>query len=286
MNNNQQSLQIRDKAFVWGEKTYLMAVLNVTPDSFSDGGKFNTLDKALKQAEHLIAYGADILDIGGQSTRPGAEIIPLEVELERVIPVIKAVREVIDIPISIDTTRAEVAKEAVAVGADIINDISGGTYDENMFSTTAKLDVPIMLMHIRGTPKTMQQQTNYQDLIGEIIAFLKQQIDLAVAVGIKESQIIIDPGIGFAKTHQQNLEILRKLKAFKQLNTPLLVGSSRKRFIGEIIGKDNPQDRVWGTAATCCAAIAAGADILRIHDLPEMYDVSRVADAIWRNHTI
>ena len=266
----------------WGKRTYLMGVLNVTPDSFSDGGQFTTVLTALEQAEKLIAAGADILDIGGQSTRPGATVITLDEELKRTIPVIEAIRDRFPITISIDTTRATVARAAVEAGADWVNDISGGTFDKQMFVTVAQLAVPLVLMHIRGTPQTMQQLTDYQDLIPEICQFLTQQVEQAMAAGVKRSQLIIDPGIGFAKTYKQNLILLRQLPAFHSLNLPILVGPSRKSFIGHILQQDDPKQRVWGTAAACCAAIAGGADILRVHDVEQMRDVCLVADAIWR----
>lgn len=265
-----------------------MGVLNVTPDSFSDGGQFDTLERAVAQARHLVHNGTDILDIGGQSTRPGAGSISREDELNRVIPVIEAIRTDADdrlrqAVISIDTTRSSVARAAVRAGADMVNDISGGTYDLAMLSAVADLGVPITLMHLRGTPATMQQQTDYQDLIGEIYEFLERRIEDAVAVGVKPSKIAIDPGIGFAKTSAQNVELLRHLGKLRELGAPILVGPSRKSFIGWILDQPDPQKRVWGTAAACCAAIAGGADILRVHDGAEMYDVCRVADAVWRS---
>jgi dihydropteroate synthase len=260
-----------------------MGVLNVTPDSFSDGGDFNTIETAIVQAKKLVAEGTDIIDIGGQSTRPGAEQISLEEELNRVIPVIKALREEISLPISIDTTKASVAQAAVAAGADMVNDISGGTYDANMLPVVAQLGVPIILMHMRGTPQTMLQLTDYQDFIGEIYQFFAERIEQAIQAGISRSHLIIDPGIGFAKNYEQNLELLRRLSDFQSLNVPILVGSSRKSFIGRILNQNDPKLRVWGTAATCCAAIAGSADLLRVHDVAEMYDVCRVADAIWRS---
>ncbi|MGI0486965.1 dihydropteroate synthase [Pantanalinema rosaneae CENA516] len=274
--------QIRNSTLVWGQRTYLMGVLNVTPDSFSDGGQFNTLETALKQARSLITAGADLLDIGGQSTRPQADEISLEAELSRVIPIIQAVRQESDIPISIDTTRAAVATAAIAAGADVVNDISGGSFDPEMFPTVAKLGVPVILMHIRGTPKTMQQLTDYRDLMGEITEFLQHQVEQAIACGVDPSRIAIDPGIGFAKTYEQNLEILRRLAEFRMLHCPILVGVSRKSFIGHILNQPDPQQRVWGTAAACSAAIAGGADILRVHDVQAMRDVCQVTDAIWR----
>ncbi len=279
--------KIRDRTLTWGSRTYLMGVLNVTPDSFSDGGQFNTVERAVAQARHLVHHGTDILDIGGQSTRPGAESISRTEELERVIPVIEAIRRDDDDTlgqaiISVDTTRSSVARAAVKAGADIVNDISAGTYDKAMLSTVADLGVPIMIMHLRGTPITMQQRTDYHDLVGEIHEFLQYQIEAAIAVGVKPSKIAVDPGLGFAKTSAQSLELLRQLSRFRDLGLPLLVGPSRKSFIGWILDQPDPQQRVWGTAAACCAAIAGGADIIRVHDGAEMHDVCRVADAVWR----
>ncbi|GAB4533599.1 MAG: dihydropteroate synthase [Pleurocapsa sp.] len=276
------TIQIRNHSFDWGKKTYLMGILNVTPDSFSDGGEFNNIEAALTQANQMIQNGVNIIDIGGESTRPHAEAVSLTEELNRVIPVIKKLRTYTSIPISIDTTKAAVAELAIEAGADIINDISGGTFDLDMLSTAAKLNVPIILMHIRGKPQNMQQLTDYQDVVAAVYQFLETQINVAIAHGIKQENIIIDPGIGFAKNHQQNIELLQRLAEFKNLNSPLLIGVSRKSFIGHLLNKDNPTDRVWGTAAACCSAIASGADIIRVHDVPQMYDVCRVADAIWR----
>ena len=287
MTNNPAQITLRNKVLEWGKRTYLMGVLNVTPDSFSDGGDFNTLESALAQAENMVKFGVDIIDIGGQSTRPGAASISLAEEIARVIPVVQMLRQKADIfssvPISVDTTRAQVASAAVEAGADIINDISGATFDSKMLSTVAKLAVPIILMHIRGTPQTMQKLTDYRDLIGEICEFLESRIAAAVAAGIDKSQIIIDPGIGFAKTYSQNLEILRELPKFRFLDCPILVGVSRKSFIGQILNQPEAKQRIWGTAAACTSAIANSADILRIHDVKEMHDVCLVADAIFRN---
>ena len=286
MTNNPAQITIRNQSFEWGKRTYLMGVLNITPDSFSDGGDFNTIESALAQAENMVKSGVDIIDIGGQSTRPGAAEISLAEEIDRVIPVIQMLRQKAEIfgsiPISVDTTRADVASSAVAAGADIINDISGATFDPEMLSTVAKLAVPIVLMHLRGTPQTMQKLTDYRDLIGEIGEFLESRIAAAVAAGIDKSQIVIDPGIGFAKTYSQNLEILRELPKFRSLNCPILVGVSRKSFIGQILNQPLAKQRVWGTAAACTGAIANSADILRVHDVREMHDVCQVADAIFR----
>ena len=282
-------ITIRNKAFEWGKRTYLMGVLNVTPDSFSDGGDFCTRESALAQAENMVKSGVDIIDIGGQSTRPGAAEISLEEESDRVIPVVKILRQKAEIfgsvPISVDTTRSQVAKAAVEAGADLINDISGATFDSEMLSTVAQLKVPIILMHIRGTPQTMQKLTDYRDLIGEIREFLESRIAAAVAAGIDKSHIILDPGIGFAKNYSQNLEILQQLAKFRGLDCPILVGVSRKSFIGHILNQPLAKQRIWGTAAACTGAIANSADILRVHDVREMYDVCLVADAIFRNQS-
>ncbi|MBD2664124.1 dihydropteroate synthase [Richelia sinica FACHB-800] len=278
-----QNLTVRGRCFVWGQRTYIMGILNVTPDSFSDGGEFYTTSAALAQVREMVASGVDIIDVGGQSTRPGAEQISLGSELERVVPIVQSIRQEFDIPISVDTTRATVARAAVESGADIVNDISGGTFDPEMLTTVADLHVPIVLMHIRGNPQTMQKHTDYQDLIGEIYSFLAQQIAAAKVAGIDENQIIIDPGIGFAKNYEQNLEILRNLPSFRHLKCPILMGLSRKSFIGKILNQPDPKGRVWGTAAACSAAIGYGADILRVHDVREMRDVSLVADAIYRH---
>ncbi len=273
---------LRNRSFAWGTRTYLMGILNVTPDSFSDGGQFNSQSTALSQAHHLVEAGIDILDIGGQSTRPQALEIAEGEELDRVIPVIQAIRSELDIPISVDTTRASVAAAAIASGADLVNDVSGGIHDPIMLSTVANLNVPIILMHRRGTPQTMQQFTDYENLIQDIIDFLQQQIDAAQAAGIPKDFLAIDPGIGFAKTGLQNLALLRQIPQFQTLGCPILVGPSRKSFIGQILDQPDPQQRVWGTAAACCAAIQGGADILRIHDGAAMKEVCQVADAIWR----
>ena len=277
------TLTIRDRIFHWGERTYLMGILNVTPDSFSDGGEFNNRETALAQARDMIANGVDLIDIGGESTRPHAESVTVEEELKRVIPVIEQLRQESSIPISIDTTKAIVAQKAIAAGADLVNDISGATFDDQMLVTVAQLKVPLILMHLRGNPKTMQSLTDYQDVVAEVIKFLNVQVTKATASGIVKDKIIIDPGIGFAKTAEQSLELLQRLGEFKTLELPILVGVSRKSFMRPILHQNDPKERVWGTAAACYGAIVRGADILRVHDVTEMYDVCRVADAIERS---
>ncbi|MEO0925889.1 MAG: dihydropteroate synthase [Cyanobacteria bacterium J06643_13] len=280
-NRDRQSLQ--GDLFKWGKKTYLMGILNVTPDSFSDGGEFADLESATAQAQEMIAHGVDIIDIGGESTRPQAEAVSTELELQRVIPVIERLRQESPIPISIDTTKAVVAEQAIAAGANLVNDISGGTFDQAMLPTVAKLDVPIILMHIRGNPQTMQSLTDYQDVVAEVKEFLTTQVDKAITCGIDRTKIIIDPGIGFAKQAEQSLELLQRLSELQSLELPMLVGVSRKSFMRPILQQEDPKKRIWGTAAACYSAIARGADILRVHDVAQMYDVCRVADAIERN---
>ncbi|BFM38075.1 dihydropteroate synthase [Synechocystis sp. LKSZ1] len=269
--------------FPWGQRTYVMGILNTTPDSFSDGGQFNTLESALKQAQVMVQAGADMIDIGGQSTRPGAATISLAEELDRTIPVIQALRSHGSVPISIDTTRAAVAEAAVMAGANWVNDVSGGTFDPAMLATVARLQVPLVLMHLRGTPQTMQQLTDYDDLVSEIKQALLQQVQQALALGIRPENLILDPGLGFAKTAAQNITLLKHLPELRDLGFPLLVGPSRKSFIGKLLEQPDPQQRHWGTAAACCRAIAGGADILRVHDVAEMVQVCRVADALWRD---
>ncbi|MBP0000913.1 MAG: dihydropteroate synthase [Cyanobacteria bacterium SID2] len=275
-------LTIRDRAFEWGTRTYMMGVLNVTPDSFSDGGEFDNFEVAIERSRQMERDGADILDIGGQSTRPGAEEVSVSEEIDRVVPVIEAIRKNSSIPISIDTYRAAVAKAALDAGADLVNDVTGGTVDAEMLPLVGERGVAVVLMHMRGTPKTMQKLTDYEDLVGEICDCLQRHVTAATACGVALDRIILDPGIGFAKTYDQNIELLRRLPELRELGYPLLVGVSRKSFIGKILDRENPKDRVWGTAAACSAAIDRSADILRVHDVSQMCDVAKVADAIFR----
>ncbi|RLN49012.1 hypothetical protein BBJ28_00015296, partial [Nothophytophthora sp. Chile5] len=274
------------KAAPWplGQKTLVMGIVNVTPDSFSDGAELATASAAVQKALEMERNGVDIVDIGGESTRPGAEPVTEEEELRRVLPVIRGIREQSAMAISIDTTKAEVARQAVAAGANIVNDVSAGLKDPEMLSAVAKLRVPIVLMHMRGTPQTMTGLKEYTDVVEEVGAVLNERAAAAEAAGIFRWNVILDPGIGFAKARVLNLQLLRQLSRVKQNchGLPLLVGSSRKGFIGEICGRPEPKDRAWGTAATCCAAIAQGADILRVHDGAEMVDVAKMSDAIWR----
>jgi dihydropteroate synthase len=269
----------------WGQKTQVMGILNVTPDSFSDGGLFDSLAGALAQATAMVHQGADVLDIGGESTRPGSQPVSEAEELKRVLPVIRALRAkpLFDkTPISVDTMKATVARAAIESGADFVNDVSGGMADPEMLAVVADLGCPIVLMHMRGTPNTMQQMTEYGDVVAEVRDRLAELVNQAVAAGVSRDVIAIDPGIGFAKTAMQNLPLLRELRSFQTLGCPVLVGVSRKSFLGKILDRPDPKDRLWGTAAACTVAIAGGADILRVHDVAEMADVRSVADAIYR----
>jgi dihydropteroate synthase len=270
---------------VWGEKTQVMGILNVTPDSFSDGGLFDSLGGAIAQAVSMVEQGADILDIGGESTRPGSQAVAEGEELQRVLPVIRALRTMPlfdKTPISVDTMKATVARAAIEAGADFVNDVSGGVADPQMLYVVASLGCPIALMHMRGTPNTMQQMTEYGDVVAEVRDRLEELVNRALAAGVSRDRIAIDPGIGFAKTAMQNLPLLRELRSFQSLGCPVLVGVSRKSFIGAILDRPDPKERLWGTAAACTVAIAGGADILRVHDVAEMADVRSIADAIYR----
>lgn len=273
---------VRSRTWQWGDRTIVMGVLNVTPDSFSDGGRYDTRERALQQARHLIAAGADLIDIGGESSRPGADAVSVEEELRRVIPAIEVIRAESDIPISIDTTKAGVLEKAVVAGADILNDISAGQFDPQMLATAARLDVPVMLMHLQGTPRTMQRSPAYRDVIDDIYAHLEDRIAAAIQQGIQRSKIAIDFGIGFGKSVEHNLILLDNCVQFRSLGCPLVVGASRKSFIGILLERAGPEERVWGTGAACSAAIAKGADCVRVHDLPQMIDICQVTDAIVR----
>ena len=273
---------IRDRQFVWGDRTYLMGILNVTPDSFSDGGQFIAKESALKQVEQMLPY-IDILDIGGESTRPDAAPVNADQECDRILPIIEAVREACpNLPISVDTVKASVAKQAISAGADMVNDVSAGRFDPDMLPTVGKLQVPIFLMHMQGEPRTMQLNPQYRDVVQDIKRFLTDAISVAKACGITENLIAIDPGIGFGKTLEHNLELIKNLSAFKTIKAPLLLGASRKSFIGKLCDRPNPSDRLLGTIAACNAGIAGGADILRVHDPKEIAETCQVSDAIFR----
>jgi dihydropteroate synthase len=262
-----------------GNRTHIMGVLNVTPDSFSDGGLYIQRDKAIEQGIAMAHEGADIIDIGGESTRPYSETVPCDKEIARVIPVIEALSKDIKIPISIDTCKAKVAVEALKAGASMINDISALRFDPEMASVVAEAGVPVILMHMQGTPGDMQKNPTYDNLIQEILDFFRNAIERAVKAGIRKDLIIIDPGIGFGKTFHHNLEIIKELKQFSSLERPILLGTSRKAFIGHIL-QNEPDERDTGTMATVSAGVLNGAHIVRVHDVKRTLETVKIIDAI------
>ena len=261
------------------KNTLVMGILNVTPDSFSDGGKYLNIDDAVSHALLMEEEGADIIDIGGESTRPGSDKISIKEEVNRIYPVIKGIREKSDITISIDTYKSEVAQVALSVGADLINDISGMTFDHKMIEILKENNVPIIIMHIKGTPKNMQDNPRYSDVIREIISFFYEQTQKAINFGIEPKKIIIDPGIGFGKSINDNYRILNLLSEFSKLGYPVLVGPSRKSFIGETLNLPLNK-RLEGTIASVTAAIINGASIVRVHDVKEVKRAVDVTDRI------
>lgn len=276
-------LRLPRRTLVLGERTLVMGVLNVTPDSFSDGGKFFTASAAVKRAMELENAGADILDIGGESTRPGSAGISAEEELRRVLPVLKRLCGRLKIPISIDTQKAAVAEAAVRAGAEIINDVSALRMEPELASVARRHELPLILMHMRGAPRTMQKLPFARDVMRDVVDGLRAAVQRARKAGIAKSQIILDPGIGFGKSYEQNCELLARLPELARLGFPLLLGTSRKTFIGAILGNEKPlpaEKRLWGTAATVTASILGGAHIVRVHDVAEMVQVARIADAI------
>ncbi|MGB3081571.1 MAG: dihydropteroate synthase [Candidatus Omnitrophota bacterium] len=265
---------IKDK-----KRTCIMGVINATPDSFSDGGRYAEPRLAAERAREMAEAGAEIIDIGGESSRPGTESVSLDEELGRVLPVIKAIRQVTDIALSVDTYKSEVARQALEEGASIVNDITALRQDPEMARTIAGFDAGVVLMHMKGSPRTMQEAPSYEDVVGEIIEHLSESIKIAQDAGIDPEKIIVDPGIGFGKKLEHNLAILKNLSQLKKLEKPILVGTSRKSFIGELTGKE-AGGRIFGTAASVAAAVMNGASIIRVHDVDQMKDVMRVVDAI------
>jgi dihydropteroate synthase len=275
----------------WGQRTFVMGVLNLTPDSFSDGGRFDRPEAALRQAGRMAAQGADLLDLGGQSTRPGAAEIGADEEIARMLPALRLIleqRAAWDAPplLSIDTFHAPVAAAALAAGADWINDVSGGRRDPDLLAVVAAAGCPYVLMHSRGDSRSMEGLARYGDVVGEVRQELLRATDRALAAGIRPERIVWDPGLGFAKTTAHNLALLRGLATLRSEGFPLLVGPSRKRFIGEVLGEPRPRARLWGTAAVCSQAIAAGADILRVHDVGPIVQVARMGDALVRQQSL
>ena len=262
-------------------RTHVMGVINVTPDSFSDGGQFFEKERAIEQALQLASDGADLIDIGGESTRPYSKGISADEEMSRVIPVIEALKKELGVPISIDTLKAQVAREALRWGASMVNDISALRFDPEMASVVAETGVPVILMHMKGTPADMQVNPTYDDVAAEIIGFLRKAMDQAVSRGVRRDRIIVDPGIGFGKTADHNLEIIRGLGRFQCLEAPILVGSSRKAFIGRILEK-KAHERDTGTMATVAAAVMNGAHLVRVHNVKQAVETVKVIDAIKR----
>jgi len=267
-----------------GKRTLVMGVLNVTPDSFSDGGKFFDPERAIEQALAMERAGAHLLDIGGESTRPGSAGVSAKEELARVLPVLRALRGRLKIPVSIDTQKSDVAEAALDAGAQIINDISGLKSDPRIAEVAARRRVPLILMHMRGEPRTMQTRGFARDVMKDVTQGLRKSVGIARKAGVGKSQVILDPGIGFGKSFAQNYELLQKLPQLAKLGYPLLVGTSRKGFLGATLALDGkpvpPEERIWGTAATVTASILSGVHIVRVHDVAEMVQVARVADCL------
>jgi len=256
----------------------VMGILNVTPDSFSDGGRFNRLDDALRQAEAMQTAGAALIDVGGESTRPGAAPVSPQQELERVAPVIEAISQRLDVLISVDTSTPEVMREAARLGASLINDVRA-LRREGALQTAAQSGLAVCLMHMQGEPRNMQDHPHYDDLLGEIKAFLKERVSACLSVGITHERLVIDPGIGFAKTLSHNLSLLKHLKLLHGLGLPLLVGASRKSLIGQTLGRE-VDGRLYGSLALAALSVMKGAAIVRVHDVPETIDVLRMLDAV------
>jgi len=280
-------LNMRRGTLVLGRKTLVMGVLNVTPDSFSDGGKYLNVRQAVEHALQMQRDGADIIDIGAESTRPGSAEIPVAEELARLLPVLESLRGKLKIPISVDTQKAAVGEIAIGAGAAMINDVSGLRHDPQLAEVVAHHGVPLVLMHMRGTPRTMQKLPFAKDVMKEALNGLRESLAIARKAGIAKNKIIVDPGIGFGKSFEQNYELLAKLDEIAKLGYPLLVGTSRKGFLGKTLARNGEpapsEQRIWGTAATVTASILGGAHIVRVHDVAEMAQVARVADSILDN---
>jgi dihydropteroate synthase len=268
------------RSLALGERTLVMGILNVTPDSFSDGGLYLETDAAVARAIAMEAAGADIIDIGGESTRPGSAGISVEEEIRRILPVIGKLQGKIQIPISVDTSKAEVAEAAAASGAEILNDVTGLRNDPRIAEVARRRKLGLILMHMRGTPRTMQKAPFAREVIRDVTSGLRRSAAVALKAGIAKSQIVVDPGIGFGKSHEQNCEIIQKLGEVARLGFPVLVGTSRKSFLGAALKQDAGKGRIWGTAATVAASILQGAHIVRVHDVSEMIEVSRAVDVV------
>ena len=273
-------LKLPSRTLVLGERTLVMGVLNVTPDSFSDGGKYLDSEEAVARALEIERAGADILDIGGESTRPGSQGTLAEEELRRIMPVLRKLRGHLKIPISVDTSKSEVAEAAADAGAEILNDVTALRVDPRLAEVARNRKMPLILMHMRGEPRTMQKKPFARDVVRDVAAGLRRAVAAARRAGVPKSQIVVDPGIGFGKSAEQNYELLARLQELARLGFPLLVGTSRKGFIGKVLGGAPEGERLWGTAATVAASILGGAHIVRVHDVAELVQVARVTDAV------
>jgi dihydropteroate synthase len=262
------------------DRTVVVGVLNATPDSFSDGGLHQDPGRAAAAAAQMVAEGAGMLDLGAESTRPGAVPVPADEELRRLLPVLRAVRAAVRVPLSVDTMKAAVAEAAIAEGADLVNDVSAGRQDPALFASCAAAGVPIVLMHMQGTPATMQAEPRYGDVVGEVTSFLAERAAAARAAGIAPEGIVLDPGIGFGKTVDQNCRLIRRLDALVALGYPVLVGVSRKSFLGRLLGGRDVGARLFGTAAAVALAVAGGAKLVRVHDVAAIHDVVVVSEAV------
>ena len=276
------TLALRGRTLDLGGRTHVMGILNVTPDSFSDGGMFADPARAVEHARVMAAQGADIIDIGGESTRPGAAPLPEEEELRRIIPVIERFAAETGVPVSVDTYKSNVARRALAAGASIVNDISGLRFSPDMARVVADSGAAVVIMHIKGTPRDMQAAPVYEDLLAEIIDYLADGVEMAVRAGVPRDRVLVDPGIGFGKTVEHNLAIIARLDELRVLGCPLVLGTSRKRFIGAVLNETEPKDRREGNAATVALGIARGAHIVRVHDVASMAKVARMTDAVIR----
>jgi dihydropteroate synthase len=278
-----EAMLLAGRRFAWGERTYVMGILNVTPDSFSDGGLAATPERAVARGLALADAGADLLDIGGESTRPGAVQVPAEEELRRVLPVIEGLRGKCDLPLSVDTSKAVVARAALSAGATLVNDVTGFTADGELPAVTAAAGAGVCLMHMRGMPRTMQQSPQYDDLVAEVLEGLARAVALAKGAGIPHGRIWVDPGIGFGKTSEHNLFLLRHLREMRLLGCPVVLGTSRKSFLGALSGGKPPDQRLPGTVASvAAAAVMGGVDVVRVHDVAEVKEALAVVDAIGR----
>ncbi len=275
------TFKARDKQLELGDKTRLMGIINMTPDSFSDGGVFNSPESAIERCLYLVEAGADIIDIGGESSRPGSRSVTASEEMERVLPLLESIRPETSALISIDTCKSEVAEAALEAGADIINDISALRHSPGMAETISRWNAGVILMQMRGEPSSMHLMEPSHDIISEVIEDLKYSIDKAVGLNVPRDRIIVDPGIGFGKNHTENLELLNRLPLLEELALPLMIGTSRKRFIGAILDKP-VSERIYGTIASSVIAIMKGVHILRVHDIAEVKEAAEVSDAIAR----